>query len=305
MPPSRRTVISTTLAAAASASAATAPAKRFYEQWDVFTQTRLTGNPLAVFLDATGFTDAQMLAIARETNLSETTFIFPKEPGHRVRIFTREQELPFAGHPTLGTAAVLRAHTGKDKITLRLNAGEFTVEFDKSGYGEMVQQDAVAAELHDVAAIAPLLGLSLDDFDTAYPIQNLSTGRPNLIVMLKSLVSLGKAAVNWPAAAQYFADGDRQRGFYLLTREVLNKQARVHARKPTRGGDDPATGAAAGPAAAYLVRNGIAKPNERVLIEQGTEIGRPSQIYVSADGLRNIRVGGYCVKAMEGSLLFG
>lgn len=300
MPPTRRTVLSSTLAAAA-----TGTAKRYYEQWDVFTQTRLTGNPLAVFLDATGLTDAQMLAIARETNLSETTFVFPKEKGHRVRIFTREQELPFAGHPTLGTAAVLRAHTGKDKVTLRLNAGEFPVEFDKTGYGEMIQQDAVAAETHEVAAIAPLLGLQPDDFDPQYPIQNLSAGRPNLIVMLKSLTALGKAVVNWPAAAQYFAGGDKQRGFYLLTREVLNKQARVHARKPTRGGDDPATGAAAGPAAAYLVRNGISKPNERVLIEQGTEIGRPSQIYVSADGLRNIRVGGYCVKAMEGALLLG
>lgn len=300
MPPTRRSVLSSTLAAAAAG-----PAKRFYEQWDVFTQTRLTGNPLAVFLDATGFSDAQMLAIARETNLSETTFIFPREKGHRVRIFTREQELPFAGHPTLGTAAVLRAHTGKDQITLRLNAGEFPVVFEKSGYGEMVQQDAVAAETHEVDAIAPLLGLRPEDFDTQYPIQNLSTGRPNLIVMLKSLAALGKATVNWPAAAQYFASGDRQRGFYLLTREVLDRQCRVHARKPTRGGDDPATGAAAGPAAAYLVRNAIAKPNERVRIEQGTEIGRPSVLYVSADGLRNIRVGGYCVKAMDGSLLLG
>lgn len=294
------------LTAAAAGVAAAAPAsRRRYEQWDVFTQTRLTGNPLAVFLDATGFTDAQMLAIARETNLSETTFVFPREKGdHRVRIFTPEQELPFAGHPTLGTAAVLRSHTGKDRITLRLNAGEFTVEFDKSGYGEMVQQDAVAGETHEVAAIAPLLGLTPDDFDTQYPIQNLSTGRPNLILILKSLAAVAKAQVNWPAAAQYFASGDKQRGFYLLTREVLDKQARVHTRKPTRGGDDPATGAAAGPAAAYLVRNGLAKPDERVLIEQGTEIGRPSRIYVSADGLRNIRVGGYCVKAIEGTLLF-
>jgi trans-2,3-dihydro-3-hydroxyanthranilate isomerase len=169
----------------------------------------------------------------------------------------------------------------------------------------MVQQDAVAGETHEVASIAPLLGLQAEDFDTQYPVQNLSTGRPNLIVMLKSLAALGKASVNWQAAAQYFAGGDKQRGFYLLTREVLDSKARVHARKPTRGGDDPATGAAAGPAAAYLVRNGIAKANERVLIEQGTEIGRPSQIYVSADGLRNIRVGGYCVKAMEGALLLG
>jgi trans-2,3-dihydro-3-hydroxyanthranilate isomerase len=283
-------------------------ARRFaYEQWDVFTKNALTGNPLAVFLDARGLSDAEMLAIARETNLSETTFIFPRdakteaEKGIRVRIFTREQELPFAGHPTLGTARALFARNGKKKIVLDLNAGPIPVTFE-DGYGEMLQQDAVFAETHPVSAIAPLLGLPLDAFDTAYPIRNVSTGRPNLIAMLRSLNAIKSIAVDWSAVGKYFAQGDRQRGFYLLTRETESKSARVHARKPGRIAEDPATGSAAGCAAAYLVETGIAKKGERVIIEQGSELSRPSEIYVSADGARNIRVGGYCAKVFEGSM---
>jgi trans-2,3-dihydro-3-hydroxyanthranilate isomerase len=280
------------------------------EQWDVFTKTALTGNPLAVFLDARGLSDAQMQAIARETNLSETTFVFPRdrkteaEKGVRVRIFTREQELAFAGHPTLGTSRALLANRpGVKKIVLDLNAGPIPVTFDGEGYGEMQQQDAVVgAEPYSIAEIAPLLGLKPGDFDEAYPIRNVSTGRPNLMVVLRSLQAIRSIAVDWNATAKFFASGDRQRGFYLLTRETEAKSARVHARKPGRSGEDPATGSAAGAAAAYLVQTGIAKANERVLIEQGSEMQRPSEIYVTAEGLRNIRVGGYCAKVFEGSM---
>ncbi len=301
------------MAAAATASSVySAPRRYAYEQWDVFTKNALTGNPLAVFLDATGLSDSQMMAIARETNLSETTFVFPRdakveaEKGTRVRIFTREQELPFAGHPALGTARALLMRSGKKppaKIVLDLNAGPIPVLFeDAAGYGEMIQQDAINAETHEVSAIAPLLGLTAADFDTAYPIRNVSTGRPNLIVMLRSLAAIRKIQVDWNATAKYFSSGDKQRGFYLLTRETESKTARVHARKPGRTGEDPATGSAAGCAAAYLVETGIAKPNERVIIEQGSEMFRPSEIYVSAAGLKNVRVGGYCAKVFEGAM---
>jgi trans-2,3-dihydro-3-hydroxyanthranilate isomerase len=301
------------MAAAAATSVYSAPRRYAYEQWDVFTKTALTGNPLAVFLDATGLSDAQMLAIARETNLSETTFVFPRDTatetskGVRVRIFTREQELPFAGHPALGTARALLARKGGKtpaKIVLDLNAGPIPVMFeDAAGYGEMIQQDAVVAETHPASSIAPLLGLSTDDFDSAYPIRNVSTGRPNLIVMLRSLEGMRKIQVDWNAVVKYFATGDKQRGFYLLSKETISKSARIHARKPTRGGEDPATGSAAGCAAAYLVQTGISKPNERIIIEQGNEMSRPSEIYVSADGLKNIRVGGYCAKVFEGAMV--
>lgn len=286
------------------------------EQWDVFTSTPLTGNPLAVFLDARGLSDATMQAIARETNLSETTFIFPRdaaierERGVRVRIFTREQELDFAGHPVLGTAMAIRARLGSPRIVkLDLNAGIIPVDFETTPrgiYGEMLQPEPVPDNtIYTPAAIAPLLGLTESDFDARYPIRNWSTGRPNLIVMLRSLDAVAKASVDWPAAARFFATGDKQRGFYLLTRQTANTAARVHARKPTRAGDDPVTGSAAGAAAAYLVEQGLAKPGERVVIEQGSEVHRPGDLTVSAlrdeatRRIHTVRVGGYAVKIWE------
>ena len=287
-----------------------------YEQWDVFSKVPLAGNPLAVFLDARGLTDAEMQTLARETNLSETTFIFPREAsveaarGVRVRIFTREQELPFAGHPVLGTAMAIRSHLARPPAALRLdlNAGIIPVDFDNSGYGEMLQPEPVFAGAHEVAAVAGLLGLAVADFDTAFPIKNISTGRPNLLVMLKSLDAVKRAQVDWAAAARYFAAGDKQRGFYLLTRETEHKTSRVHARKPTRAGDDPVTGSAAGCAAAYLVDQGLAKSGERVVIEQGSEVMRPGELYVSAvkvaAGVTQVRVGGYAVRVFEGRASF-
>ncbi len=283
-----------------------------YEQWDVFTKVPLAGNPLAVFLDARGLSQAEMQSLARETNLSETTFIFPSEAarGVRVRIFTREQELPFAGHPVLGTAMAIRAHLAAQPSTVKLdlNAGIIPVDFGGAGYGEMLQPEPIFAEWHEVAAVAGLLGLAAADFDTSFPIRNVSTGRPNLVVMLKSLEGVKRAQVDWPAAARYFAPGDKQRGFYLLTRETEHKASRVHGRKPTRAGDDPVTGSAAGCAAAYLVDQGLAKSGERVIIEQGSEVMRPGELYVSAvkgaAAITTVRVGGYAVRVFEGRATF-
>ena len=310
----RRTLI--TMAAGGSMlTRAAAPRSFAYEQWDVFTATPLAGNPLAVFLDARGLADAEMQALARETNLSETTFVFPRPAaeeasrGIRVRIFTREQQLPFAGHPVLGTAMAIRSHIAKPpaQIKLDLNAGIIPVDFESS-YGEMLQPEPIFAESHLIAAIAPIIGLSEPDFDAAYPIRNISTGRPNLIVMLKSLDAVKRAQVDWPAALRYFASGDKQRGFYFLTRETLAKTARVHARKPTRLGDDPVTGSAGGCAAAYLVEQGLAKSGERVIIEQGSEVQRPGELYVSAvktaSAITQIRVGGHAVRIFEGHASF-
>jgi trans-2,3-dihydro-3-hydroxyanthranilate isomerase len=296
-------------------SHAATPRSYACEQWDVFTSTPLSGNPLAVFLDARGLTADDMLSLARETNLSETTFIFPRDPatesqrGFRVRIFTREQELPFAGHPVLGTATAIRTHLPNAPATVRLDldGGIIPVDFESTpqgAYGEMLQPEPIFAETHPVAAIAPLLALNNADFDAAFPIRNISTGRPNLIVMLKSLDAVKRAQVDWPAAQRYFASGDKQRGFYLLTRETEHKTSRVHARKPARAGDDPVTGSAAGCAAAFLVENGLAKSAERVIIEQGSEVHRPGELHVSAvkngSSISTVRVGGYAVRVFEG-----
>lgn len=296
-------------------SQAATPRTYHYEQWDVFTATPLTGNPLAVFLDARGLSDAQMLSIARETNLSETTFIIPRdaaieaERGVRVRIFTREQELPFAGHPVLGTAMAIRTHVAQPPAILKLdlNGGLIPVTFEKTAlgiYGEMVQPELILAESHPLAAIAPLLGLPESDFDANYPIRNISTGRPNLLVMLTSLSAVKRAQVDWPATQRYFASGDQQRGFYLITRETSRTSSRLHARKPTRNRDDPVTGSAAGCAAAYMVDYELAKSAERVIIEQGSEVNRPGELYVSAvrsgSVITQVHVGGYAVRVFEG-----
>src|SRR3954452_22042983 len=133
-------------------------------QWDVFSSTPLEGNSLAVFSDARGLTDPEMQALAKEMNLSETTFIFPRdaaterERGVRVRIFPVQEELPFAGHPTLGTAFALRGKTGANEIRLELNVGSVPVRFeDPSGepaFGEMTQIEPIFGIIHDRAKIA-------------------------------------------------------------------------------------------------------------------------------------------------------
>src|SRR6202161_4134231 len=144
-------------------------------QVDVFTDRALTGNALAVFLDGRGLSTEQMQALARETNLSETTFILPgdasaeKARGVRVRIFTVQEELPFAGHPTLGTAFVLRGQTGASEIRLDLNVGTVPVSFfeepDKPVFGEMTQKNPEFGTIHAMEDVAHAAGLSVADFD--------------------------------------------------------------------------------------------------------------------------------------------
>jgi trans-2,3-dihydro-3-hydroxyanthranilate isomerase len=157
-------------------------------QWDVFSSRPLEGNSLAVFFDARGLSDAEMQAIAKEMNLSETTFIFPRDAdtehkeGVRVRIFTVQEELPFAGHPTLGTAFALRAQSAVPQVVLALNVGRVPVQFeDKTGepsFGEMTQVDPTFGAQHDRETVAKATGLSAQDFDDSLPIETVSTGVP-------------------------------------------------------------------------------------------------------------------------------
>ena len=169
-------------------------------QVDVFTDRALTGNSLAVFLDGRGLSTEQMQALAREMNLSETTFILPgdaaaeKTRGVRVRIFTVQEELPFAGHPTLGTAFVLRGQTGAAEIRLDLNVGtvpvRFTEEPPQPAFGEMTQMNPEFGAIHDVNDVARVTGLNAADFDDSAPIQTVSTGVPFTIAALRSLKTL-------------------------------------------------------------------------------------------------------------------
>ena len=279
-----------------------------FEYWDVFTKRRFTGNPLAVFTNANGLSTEQMAAIARETNLSETTFVLPASPaGVRTRIFTPVSELDFAGHPTLGTAMSLWRRRMM-KVVLHLNVGPVPVEYrvDSEGmYGEMVQPEPIFAETHEATAIAKLIGLPVTALDTRHPIQNVSTGRPNLIVLLKSRSAMRALKVDWPAVNDYFASGDRSRGFYFITAET-ERGGKFLARKLTPRTEDPVTGSAAGSAIAWLVSHKLAASGERLMIEQGADVSRPGELYVSAEvsgtGATRVKVGGFCVKAWTGQM---
>jgi trans-2,3-dihydro-3-hydroxyanthranilate isomerase len=300
----------------AGAGASSAAGRRYpFVQWDVFTSEKLKGNPLAVFTDARGLADADMAAIARETNLSETTFIFPrdaaveKERGVLVRIFTPREELPFAGHPTLGTAMALRSTRmpGAAEISLELKVGKIPVTFhtesDGQVFGEMRQKDAEFGESHPRDVVAPLVGLKVDDIADDVPIQAVSTGSFFVILPLKSLAAIRSLRMNYAAVSEYLAKTGR-RNFYCVTRETEDRKARLHTRLVFNGGEDPATGSASGCAAAWMVKNGVAKSDEQVLIEQGAEVRRQGNIYVRAtrqgEGVVNVRVGGHAVEVIRG-----
>jgi trans-2,3-dihydro-3-hydroxyanthranilate isomerase len=305
--------------------------RRFHcVQIDVFTSRRLEGNPLAVFTDARGLSDSEMQDLARETNLQETTFVFPRdaaterEQGVRVRIFVPNQEIPFGGHPTLGTAMVLRnlrrasqksvstKSTEVAEITLDLQVGKVPVDFfaDQSGhlFGEMHQVDPIFGPVHDRDTIASLLDLSPSDISTDAPIQTLSTGLFFIIVPIKNLSTLERLTVAPQKAYDYLT---RQKlpglsDFYYVTRDTGERSIGLRSRGIFSTGEDPATGSAAGCTAAWMVRYGIAKPDEGVHILQGSEMKRPSHIFVrgSKDGdtVKNVRVGGHAVQIMEGTV---
>jgi trans-2,3-dihydro-3-hydroxyanthranilate isomerase len=287
--------------------------RRFpYVVVDVFTARPLQGNPLAVFTDARGLSDPELQAVARETNLSETTFVFPDPaapPGApaRARIFTVSEELPFAGHPTLGTATVLRGASGARRVTLALQVGEVPVDFEDGpdgAFGEMRQRDPELGRIHERDAVAAATGLSVDDLDPALPIQTVSTGLPFTIVPVRTLAALRALRLDGRAAA--YLERSDGRFFYFVCQETVDPAARLHARMIFYGGEDPATGSAAGCCAAWMVAHGVARPDERVLIEQGIEARRPSRLFVRAgragDALRDVRVGGHAVEIARGVL---
>ena len=286
-------------------------------QVDVFTANPLQGNALAVVLDGTGLSDAQMQSIAKETNLSETTFILPRdtttecERGVRVRIFTVEEELPFAGHPTLGTAFVLRGNSGAPQIELDLNVGKVPVRFEnqrgKPAFGEMTQNDPKFLAQHNHADVARAIGLKESDFDLNLPIETVSTGLPFTVAALRSLEALHNLRFDTARGAEYLA-ATGGKFFYFVSRETVDPAARIHARMLFYNGEDPATGSAAGCAASWMVAHGVAECDERVLIEQGVEMKRPSRIFVRAsktdNRVVNVRVGGNAVEVMRGQLVF-
>jgi trans-2,3-dihydro-3-hydroxyanthranilate isomerase len=270
-----------------------------------------------VFADGRGLSDDEMQAIAKEMNLSETTFILrrdettEKERGIRVRIFTVQEELPFAGHPTLGTAFALRGHGGASQIRLDLKAGIIPVNFEVGNgelpFGEMQQNDPVFGPIHKREAVAQATGIPLADMDPELPIQTVSTGVPFAILPMRGLNEIGRLTINQSRAMEYLSTSGAK-FFFCVARQTADPAARLHARMLFYNGEDPATGSASGCAAAWMVEHGVAHPDERVLIEQGVEMKRPSRIFVRAsrvnDRVVNVRVGGNVVEVLRGELFF-
>jgi|SRR5882724_3213856 len=301
--------------------------RRTYEfvQLDVFTQMPLAGNPLAIFTDASGLTDAEMQALAREMNLSETTFILPRDAateareGREVRIFTVEEELPFAGHPTLGTALYLYASEPNlekpAQITLDLKAGKIPVRFnphsenvgnrvDGQVFGEMRQRDPEFGTTLSREDVARVIGIAVDEIPSEWPIQPVSTGLTFTIVPFRNQQTLSDLKFTYVQAAEFLKNTGAN-FLYFLRPERREGRLEARARMFFYGGEDPATGSAAGCAASWMVQHGIAKSDEQAVIGQGVECRRPSEMYVRAtrDGERvtNVRVGGYAVEILRGT----
>lgn len=303
---------------------------RTYEfvQVDVFTQTPLAGNPLAVFTDGRGLNDIEMQALAREMNLSETTFVLPRDraievrEGNKVRIFTVEEELPFAGHPTLGTALCLYASEPNsrkpDQITLDLMAGKIPVRFtansenagasrvDGQVFGEMRQRDPEFGTIFSREEVARVIGIPADEISSEWPIQAVSTGLTFTMVPFRNRQTLSNLKFTYAQAAQFLKNSDAK-FFYFLCPERRDGRLEVRTRMFFYGGEDPATGSAAGCASSWMVQHGVAKSDEQVLIRQGIECRRLSEMYVRAaregERVTNVRVGGYAVEILRGTVV--
>jgi trans-2,3-dihydro-3-hydroxyanthranilate isomerase len=303
-----------------STHSAAHPVELEYTVVDAFTDTALAGNPVAVVTDSIGLSTEQMQAIAREFNLSETTFVqrrsaaVEQAEGVRVRIFTTQEELPFAGHPTLGTAPVLKVYAPEivqgDTVRLALNVGPVPVLFGNHAaktaahFGEMTQRDPEFGPELDAAMVAGLIGLRHSDLDPALPPQIVSTGTGFAIVPLRSADSLARLNVRQREAMEWL----RERGarWFFVLGPTGEKEPAFRARMQFNGGEDPATGSAAGCAISYLVARGAVPSGERILLRQGVEIRRPSDLFLSAKidsaKITDVRVAGSTVLVAKGHL---
>jgi trans-2,3-dihydro-3-hydroxyanthranilate isomerase len=309
-------------------------------QLDVFTDRAFCGNPLAVFPEAAGLTDEQMQQIAREMNLSETVFVLPSDKDEvlrHLRIFTPSSELPFAGHPIVGTWNCLAREgivplpengNGWVQIKHEVGIGILPVDIEfKDGETErtvMTQgKFEIRSEIDDweeQSEIARALGLAREDLDESLPIQAVSTGNTMLLVPVRALADLGHCRPNLGMLDEIYQRSDfseaNATGCYAFSRETVEVgEARAHARFfiGQNIGEDPATGSAAGPLGGYLVHHGAAAVDPvdgvyKFVIEQGDFINRPSRIGLEVQGepgkVEQVRVGGTSVVVARGVLEF-
>ncbi|HEX7084240.1 MAG TPA: PhzF family phenazine biosynthesis protein [Gaiellaceae bacterium] len=280
--------------------------RRFrYVVCDVFTDTPLQGNQLAVFTDARDLDLLTMQALAREMNFSESVFVLPPssdEADVRIRIFTPANELPFAGHPTLGAAFVLGGPLSKIVIRLETGAGVVPVELERDGprivFGRMEQPLPAWSPVPNADELLAAVGVERSEL----PVERYELGPGHAFVALDSPERV--AALRPDLAALERATRD---GLSCFARDASGFKTRMFA--PAHGvAEDPATGSAAGPLAVHLARHGWTSFGEEIEIAQGAEVGRPSTLYAQADGsaerLERVRVGGSAVTVARGEFSF-
>ena len=286
---------------------------------DVFAQEKYNGNQLAVFVDAGTLTSHQMQRIAKEINYSETTFITDnqsREGGYDVRIFTPAQELPFAGHPTLGTAYIIQQEIIKqpvEKVTLNLKVGQIPVTLHYADNSVnllwMQQLPPIFGQKFATDAIAPLLNLSVDDINTNFPMQEVSTGVPFIIVPLKTLAAVKKAKVN---LEKYFKliSNTEAKSILIFCPETYHQENNLNVRvfcDYLGVPEDPATGSANGCLAGYLANYAyFGADSIDIRVEQGYEIGRDSLLLLKAqktDADINVFVGGKVIMVAKGEFV--
>ena len=274
---------------------------------DAFTHVPYAGNQLAVFPDGAGLSTVQMQALAMEINYSETTFILKADDpaaDFKVRIFTPRQELPFAGHPTLGTAFSIDEvfgtwPAGRDTLKLEMKVGVIPVRKEKDVLWMTQNKPEFFRQHDDRKKIASLFDLSAADIRNDLPVEEVSTGNRILIVPIENLSAIQKAQGNATSMKQFFK-GDLI-GPYLFSLETADPQTRVRTRffAPHLGIlEDPATGSAAGPLVGYLLKHGVFGSEFEIVNEQGVEMGRRSIILMRGrrDGdAYSIQIGGRCV----------
>lgn len=299
-----------------------------YHLLDVFTNQPFSGNGLAVCTGAQGISSRTMQRIARELNLSETTFVLPADDpqnAYRVRIFTPAAELPMAGHPTIGTTFVLvregKVQASQPEFVVRLEEQigviPVTVTMQDNAPGQIVMEQPLpvfGAYYEDKALLAQMLSLDPHDLDPVLPPQVISCGVPFLFIPLRSLKAIRACRLNtalWERALGNF----ESKHVFVFTQEVESSEATVHSRMfaPALGiAEDPATGGASGPLGCYLVNHGVvpAEPFVRIVSEQGIEMGRRSIISIEIrtekqahlTKITAVRVGGQCVYLGSGTL---
>ena len=290
-----------------------------FVQVDVFTDRVFGGNPLAVFLDGRGLTDAEMQSIAREMNLSETTFVLPptrSDCAAQVRIFTPAREVPFAGHPTIGTSWVLATEGrlgGRPTAALEEGIGPVPVELEgdprRPSFVWMGHREArFGPEVTGRADVAAALGLEESDLWPRVPICTGSTGSLFLYVALRSREAVDRAVLDVAAMRRAFGEAALPGVFVFTAEPPAAAYSRMFAPHTSGIPEDPATGSASGPLGAYLVTHGLLAPGDPAALvsAQGVKMGRPSSVHIRLrrrDGVvGDIRVGGGVVPVLEGRL---